>query len=514
MRGHSFLEKATILAGLAGNVDAFWRMPCLSRSGLARIDPLVNPGTISAHAHSIHGSSGFGESADYDSLLAGECTSCQVSQDKSAYWTPSLYFKNAATGKFQLVQQVGGMLAYYLLYGDNVTAFPKDFHMIAGDNTRRNFSNYPVPDIDKSDWNKAPYNTQAFLRQAALGFNCLNYGAAAEGSLYRHFLPDKAYLDAHCADGVRFELMFPSCWNSTAGPNPEDAKSHMAYPSEVMTGTCPEGFDTRLVSLFFETIWATNAFIGVDGEFVISNGDPTGYGYHGDFMMGWEETFLQEAVSTCTNLSGKISDCPLFNIQDESIYGSCNFTMPAALESDDVVGPMAELPGNCPIQSGPQAATTMPAASGTGESSSTSTSPTSSTSAATTTSTSAVVPSLAYSAGSTIVASLGQTYAPGGVFAAVESGASYSASSSSTSVANIPSITSSASLSSATSDSCYSKTYSTTTIYEDHMEKIEVFEICWVEETITVGGVVRRRHLHEHQQKKRAGHGHGHGHFA
>lgn len=145
--------------------------------------------------------------------------------------------------------------------------------MIAGDVNQREFT-YPVPDIDKSNWNVAPYNTQTFLRQAALGYNCLDYSKAAEGSLYRHSLPDKAYLDANCKDGVRFELMFPSCWNGET--TPADKKSHMAYPSEVMTGDCPAGFDTRLVSLFYETIWNTAAFVGTAGEFVIANGDPTG----------------------------------------------------------------------------------------------------------------------------------------------------------------------------------------------------------------------------------------------
>jgi hypothetical protein len=43
--------------------------------------------------------------------MAGECTSCTVAQDKSAYWTPALYFQDAATGEFELVPQVGGMLA-------------------------------------------------------------------------------------------------------------------------------------------------------------------------------------------------------------------------------------------------------------------------------------------------------------------------------------------------------------------------------------------------------------------
>ena len=148
--------------------------------------------------------------------------------------------------------------------------------MIAGDTNQRNFT-YPVPDIPKSDWTGV-YETQAFLRQAALGFNCLNYapGVTPEGSLYRHFLPDKAYMDANCLDGVRFELMFPSCWNRSAGNAPPDKKSHVAYPSEVMTGNCPEGFPERLPSLFYETIWNTYAYVGVAGQFVIANGDPTG----------------------------------------------------------------------------------------------------------------------------------------------------------------------------------------------------------------------------------------------
>ncbi|KAM0143762.1 hypothetical protein ACHAP3_001022 [Botrytis cinerea] len=524
MRGHSFVEKAAILAGLASSVDAFWRLPCRARSGLARVDPLVNPGTVSPHAHVVHGSNGFGESSGYEELMAGNCTSCEVSQDKSAYWTPSLYFIDAATGEYKLVEQVGGMLAYYLLYGDNVTAFPKGFAMIAGNNDLRNFSDYVVPDIEKSLWQSTPpYNTQAFLRQAALGFNCLNYPLnKPEGSLYRHFLPDKAYLDANCPDGVRMELMFPSCWNETAGVTAPDGKSHMAYPDQTMTGTCPEGFDTRLVSLFYETIWDTAAYNTTDGQFMLSNGDPTGYGYHGDFIMGWDEEFLQEAVDTCTNASGEISDCAIFDIQDVSVYGSCNFTLPSALDDEDVVGPMATLPGNCPIQAGPGLATAMAGTATTAKTSSAAygTSSAKGSSATTTTSSSAVVPTLSYSAGSTIVASLGQTYAPGGVFAAVESGVSYSASSSSTAAADaIAAVSSPATTLLTTPASFYSTSYSTTTAISPLNEKVEVDEVVWVQEDVTITvtatatatatGVARRRHLHEHQHAKKRG-----GHFA
>ena len=47
----------TLSAGLVGSAHAFWRMECPGRVGLARIDPIVDPGTVSKHAHAIHGSS-------------------------------------------------------------------------------------------------------------------------------------------------------------------------------------------------------------------------------------------------------------------------------------------------------------------------------------------------------------------------------------------------------------------------------------------------------------------------
>lgn len=148
--------------------------------------------------------------------------------------------------------------------------------MIAGSSNQRNFT-LPVPDPPLSEWSSDPQQeTQAALTQKALGFNCLNYAIQPEPSLYRHFMPDKAYLDANCLDGLRFELMFPSCWNESAGPSSKNFKDHVAYPNLVKTGTCPDGFGTRLPSLFYETIYNTQDFVGIDGQFILSNGDPTG----------------------------------------------------------------------------------------------------------------------------------------------------------------------------------------------------------------------------------------------
>ncbi|KAJ4024395.1 hypothetical protein NW752_002964 [Fusarium irregulare] len=338
----------TVSAGLVGSAHAFWRMECPGRVGLARIDPIIDPGTISKHVHSIHGSSGFAETVTTEQLLDADCTSCRVTQDKSAYWHPSLYFEDSETGKFELVDQVGGMLAYYLLFGDNITAFPPDFRMLSGTNERRTYSfgDPSKPDPEKSTWQALGQTSQSDLEERALGFNCLNYDKTPEGTLYRHYMPDKAYLDANCKDGIRLEIMFPSCWKGGDAVDSDNHKDHVAFPDLVMTGTCPKDYPVRLPSLMYEVIWNTAAFADRSGRFVFANGDTTGYGYHADFIMGWEEEFLQDAIKTCTSETGRIEDCPLFDVVSEEKAKTCEMKMPKALENEDCKGPLKALPGS------------------------------------------------------------------------------------------------------------------------------------------------------------------------
>ncbi|KAJ8118227.1 hypothetical protein ONZ43_g4034 [Nemania bipapillata] len=352
------------ILGMSSLAEAFWRMECRGSTGVARIDPIVDFGKISGHAHTVQGSSGFGMSATYDDLVNGDCTSCAVKQDKSAYWTPAMYFLDADTGEFSPVPQVGGMLAYYLLRGDNVTAFPAGFQMIAGSNYRREYTvgDPYSPDPPQSSWAALKQTGQSDLEQRAIGFNCLNYQAPAEASLFRHYMPNKTFTDANCPDGLRLELMFPSCWNGEL--DSDTHKTHVAYPDLVGNGNCPDTHTQRLVTLFFETIWDTNAaqFQGKTGSFVMSNGDRTGYGYHGDFIAGWDVSFLQEAIETCTNPSGEISDCELFTsngpLLTEDEQRDCKFDMPLLLLAEnDVAESMTELPGGVQIQDGPQSAT-------------------------------------------------------------------------------------------------------------------------------------------------------------
>lgn len=55
MKSASTLSAAVAI--LSGTTNAFWRMPCYQRTTLSRLDPIVDPGTASSHAHTIHGGS-------------------------------------------------------------------------------------------------------------------------------------------------------------------------------------------------------------------------------------------------------------------------------------------------------------------------------------------------------------------------------------------------------------------------------------------------------------------------
>ena len=166
---------------------------------------------------------------------------------------------------------------YYLLNGEKIKTFPKDFRMIAGDNLRRDFTagDPGLEDPAKATWAATGETIQSHLEQRALGFNCLNYEADPEGTLERHFMPDKQFLDAKCTNGLRLELMFPSCWDGK-NSEAEDHKSHMAYPDQVMSGNCPDSHPVHVPGLLYETIWNTYAFKGRAGMFVMSNGDASG----------------------------------------------------------------------------------------------------------------------------------------------------------------------------------------------------------------------------------------------
>lgn len=69
----SFESVLALVLLLTGHAAAFWRMPCRYQTGLGRLDPIMDPGEISAHVHTITG--GGGKHSHLAKQLGSESTS-------------------------------------------------------------------------------------------------------------------------------------------------------------------------------------------------------------------------------------------------------------------------------------------------------------------------------------------------------------------------------------------------------------------------------------------------------
>ncbi|BGP24567.1 hypothetical protein JCM10295v2_003485 [Rhodotorula toruloides] len=256
-----------------------------------------------------------------------------VKQDMSNYWTPSLYF-HWANGSFTSVEQVG-LLVYYLPRDNKadkgkVQAFPDGLRILAGNPYLRS------------------YNASSDMAKA-IGANCL--GGKMDPTRNPWLPPE------NCPNGLRLEVMFPSCWE---GKNVDSAshQSHVAYPAGGESGPCPDTHPVRIVTLFYEIMWSVDPWkdkwsqaMNKTQPFVLSMGDPTGYGLHGDFMNGWSHEVLQKAIDTCTADSGVIEECPVFELYDYKDGKNRCWQTPAV--NEEVLGTVPALPGCNPVQYGP-----------------------------------------------------------------------------------------------------------------------------------------------------------------
>ncbi|KAH8147591.1 uncharacterized protein LAJ45_08419 [Morchella importuna] len=270
---------------------------------------------------------------DYDTARGSTCSSCTVTDDFSNYWIPSLFYR-AQNGTFTPVSQIGGATIYYLQRRANdsekLFAFPPGFRMLAGNPMLRNYTDVP--------------------EQQAISYSCLDYSGG--GGPETGGFPQR-----NCANGYRLQVFFPSCWDGENLDSP-DHKSHMAYPDGVTGGTCPPTHPIRFISIFYEVIYETNKFsdqwYDSTAPFVLSNGDPTGYGLHGDFVNGWNVDVLQSAIDDCNSESGVIEECPHFKYFDTVKVQNCY--IPPRID-EPTEGLLQKLPGCNPVQEGPENAT-------------------------------------------------------------------------------------------------------------------------------------------------------------
>ncbi|PSN73608.1 hypothetical protein BS50DRAFT_597111 [Corynespora cassiicola Philippines] len=304
---------------------------------IERLDPLVNPAmNPSAHMHQIVGGDAFNASMPLiDIAKLSSCTTCHFGEDFSNYWTANLYYR-ARNGSYKRVPQIAnqfndddnaGITIYYTSPGRNATtAFKPGFRMLTGDSTRRTSEN-----LGKN------------MQQCYRCFTEPNFG----GSMYSPCLDPKYDTDhlptQPCAGGIRSNIIFPICWDgkNLDSPNHQDHVAHPIggpYSFSIVNGTCPASHPVKIPQVMLEVMWDTTGFNDQadwpeDGSqpFVLSTGDTTGYGQHGDYVFGWEGDSLQTAMDNkcylrnCTQLTEQVpkvkNDCSVPVTVDEDIDG-------------------------------------------------------------------------------------------------------------------------------------------------------------------------------------------------
>ncbi|KAK5630707.1 hypothetical protein RRF57_006422 [Xylaria bambusicola] len=112
---------------LAVPVQAGLRFQC-STLTIQRLDPVVQPGSNpSAHLHHIVGGNAFNATMLGDVASRATCTTCEMSEDFSNYWTATLFFKHPTNGSYHRVPVIpvnpgnldgysgtsGGLTVYY-----------------------------------------------------------------------------------------------------------------------------------------------------------------------------------------------------------------------------------------------------------------------------------------------------------------------------------------------------------------------------------------------------------------
>jgi hypothetical protein len=73
-----YYTKLYMALAMAGYSDAFFRMSCPGRIARERLDPIVNPGKIAGHVHTISGGSGFSADMTFQDARASKCSSCTI----------------------------------------------------------------------------------------------------------------------------------------------------------------------------------------------------------------------------------------------------------------------------------------------------------------------------------------------------------------------------------------------------------------------------------------------------
>jgi Domain of unknown function (DUF1996) len=176
----------------------------------------------------------------------GEST-CEVDEDRSTYWVPTLYVGTSP------VVPYAGVVYYVRLTPQRVSAFPADLKIVAGNPTARR------------------------AQKASIA----SWGCGGIGTSKRSATVQACGRD----DALELRVRFPDCWNGRTSDS-ANHKSHMAYAA---AGRCPSSHPVAVPTLIVVLLYPP-----VAKSAVLSSGR---FAAHADFMNGWDVDALQKLVA-------------------------------------------------------------------------------------------------------------------------------------------------------------------------------------------------------------------------
>lgn len=212
-----------------------------------QVDPIVNPGTPSAHMHDFMGNRSIDSTSTFASASAA-ATTCALSGDRAGYWSPSLVAPN---GSFVAVRRA---LVYYrnnpTKYG-TTTAFPPNFRLIAG------------------GVGVGPPNA---------GWSCEQDASSMQAT------------PVSCGSGLMvLHVKFPNCWDGV-NTDSQNHRSHVVYPS---SSGCPSSHPVKVPEIFLHVRYAPGAS---GSAYRLSDGTQSP---HADFWNTWQQPSLVQKINEC-----------------------------------------------------------------------------------------------------------------------------------------------------------------------------------------------------------------------
>lgn len=239
-----------------------WEVFC-TFSHRAQVDPIISPGApVSAHMHDFYGNTGTDQNSTPTSLRAGS-TNCELSADKAAYWTPTLYSDGTALTPIRLhtYYRWGNVTDYA-----HIAPISPGARIVAGsmDATAAN----PSP-TSQVGWTCGAQGEA--LTTAPKDCRATSYGPNGQAEMVEHFF-------------------FPNCLKDGGA-----GSDRMNYTYS-HNGACAAGTHA-IVRISEDFAWPARD----PHTLTISAMDGSIYREHADFMTGWNTATMDRLTTNCVN---------------------------------------------------------------------------------------------------------------------------------------------------------------------------------------------------------------------